>query len=114
MQRQTKAAADAQGKATELSGQLDAERRLSARALAQVETLNQQIAALRRQLSALEQALDAGEKKDKDSQSRIADLGQRLNAALAQRVTAPPPGATPVSTGLFTIRNNTEAITRPR
>jgi chemotaxis protein MotB len=77
---------DAQGKATELSGQLDAERRLSARALAQVEVLNQQIAALRRQLSALEEALDASEKKDKESQSRIADLGQRLNVALAQRV----------------------------
>ena len=37
-----------EGKAAELSGQLDAERRLSARALAQVEVLNQQIAALRR------------------------------------------------------------------
>src|SRR4029077_8774668 len=76
---------DAQGKA-ELSGQLDAERRITARALAQVEVLNQQIAALRRQLSALEEALDASEKKDKDSQARIADLGQRLNVALAQRV----------------------------
>src|SRR2546430_4519879 len=74
------------GKAAELSGQLDAERRLSARALAQVEVLNQQIAALRRQLSALEEALDASEKRDKESQSRIADLGQRLNVALAQRV----------------------------
>src|ERR1700754_2437397 len=79
-------AADAQGKAAELSGQLDTEKRLTARALAQVEVLNQQIAALRRQLSALEEALDATEKKDKDSQARIADLGQRLNVALAQRV----------------------------
>jgi chemotaxis protein MotB len=79
-------AADAQGKANELSGQLDSEKRLTARALAQVEVLNQQIAALRRQLSALEEALDATEKKDKDSQARIADLGQRLNVALAQRV----------------------------
>ena len=48
--------------------------------------LNQQIAALRRQLSALENALDASEKRDKDSQGRIADLGSRLNVALAQRV----------------------------
>src|ERR1700751_1688286 len=78
--------AGAQGKAAELSGQLDAERRLSSRALAQVEGLNQQIAALRRQLAALEEALDASEKRDKESQSRIADLGQRLNVALAQRV----------------------------
>ena len=79
-------AADAQSKANELSGLLDSEKRLTARALAQVEVLNQQIAALRRQLSALEEALDATEKKDKDSQARIADLGQRLNVALAQRV----------------------------
>jgi chemotaxis protein MotB len=76
----------AQGKAAELSGQLDAEKRLSTRALAQVEVLNQQIAALRRQLTALENALDASEKKDRESQTRIADLGQRLNVALAQRV----------------------------
>jgi chemotaxis protein MotB len=79
-------AADAQGKATELSGQLEAERRLTGRALAQVEVLNQQIAQLRRQLAALEAALEASESKDKDSQARIADLGQRLNVALAQRV----------------------------
>jgi len=79
-------AASAQGKINEMSSQLDAEKRLSARALAQVEVLNQQIAALRRQLTALEDALDATEKRDKESQARIADLGQRLNVALAQRV----------------------------
>jgi chemotaxis protein MotB len=79
-------AADAQGKAAELTGQLEAERRLTTRALAQVEVLNQQIAALRRQLAALESALEASESKDKESQARIADLGQRLNVALAQRV----------------------------
>jgi chemotaxis protein MotB len=79
-------ATDAQGRVTELSGQLDAEKRLTARALAQVEVLNQQIAALRRQLAAIEVALEATEKRDKDSQARIADLGQRLNLALAQRV----------------------------
>jgi len=79
-------AADAQGKAAELGTQLDAEKRITARTLAQIEVLNQQIAALRRQLGALEQALEASERKDKESQSRIADLGQRLNVALAQRV----------------------------
>jgi chemotaxis protein MotB len=76
----------AQGKVSELTGQLEGEKRISARALAQVEVLNQQIAALRRQLAALEQTLDAAEKKDKDSQSRITELGQRLNLALAERV----------------------------
>jgi chemotaxis protein MotB len=65
---------------------LDAEKRISARAQAQVEILNQQIAALRRQLAALEEALEASEKRDRESQTRIADLGSRLNVALAQKV----------------------------
>jgi chemotaxis protein MotB len=76
----------AEGRVSELSGQLEGEKKLSARALAQVEVLNQQIAALRRQLAALEQTLDASEKKDKESQSRITELGQRLNLELANRV----------------------------
>jgi chemotaxis protein MotB len=79
-------AAEAQGKVSELTSQVDAEKRLTARALAQVEVLNQQIAALRRQLAALEEALDATEKKDKESQAQITRLGERLNLALAQRV----------------------------
>ncbi|HEU5273412.1 MAG TPA: peptidoglycan -binding protein [Xanthobacteraceae bacterium] len=79
-------AAAAQSKASALSNQLDSEKRLSSRALAQVEVLNQQIDALRRQLGALQNALDASEKKGQQSQEKIADLGQRLNVALAQRV----------------------------
>ena len=79
-------AAEAQGKVTALSTQLESERRLAARALAQIEVLNQQIAALRRQLGALQEALDVSDKKDKEAQGQIADLGQRLNLALAQRV----------------------------
>jgi chemotaxis protein MotB len=79
-------AGDAQGKVNELSSALDAQKSISSRALAQVEVLNQQIAALRRQLAALQDALDAQTQKDKDAQIQIADLGQRLNLALAQRV----------------------------
>ena len=41
---------------------------------------------MRRQLAALEEALSASENRDKESQARIADLGSRLNVALAQRV----------------------------
>jgi chemotaxis protein MotB len=74
------------GKANELAGQLDAQKSVASRALAQVELLNQQIAALRRQLAALENALEASEVKDKESQARLSDLGARLNLALAQRV----------------------------
>jgi chemotaxis protein MotB len=77
---------DAQGKVAALSGALDAEKRISGRALAQIEVLNQQIAALRRQLAALQDVLDASAQKDKEAQIQISDLGQRLNVALAQRV----------------------------
>src|SRR5690606_24678763 len=69
-----------------LNADLAAERTLSQQALAQVEILNQQIAALRRQIAALEDALEASEARDRESQARIADLGSRLNIALAQRV----------------------------
>jgi len=69
-----------------LSTELDEERQLSRRALSQVELLNQQISALRRQIAALEDALDASENRDRESQTRIANLGKRLNVALAQRV----------------------------
>lgn len=65
---------------------LEAEKQLSARAQSTVDLVNQQILAMRRQLAALEEALGASEAKDKDSQARIAELGSRLNVALAQRV----------------------------
>lgn len=85
-----KGAAEGAGAATVRAGALAAEaevqKNAALRALAQVETLNQQILALRRQLQALEQALNAQEAKDKDAQARISDLGTRLNVALAQRV----------------------------
>ena len=64
----------------------DQQRQISAQALAQVDVLNQQIAALRKQLAAIEDALAASESANKESQSKIADLGQRLNVALAQKV----------------------------
>ncbi len=80
------ARATATSRANELGKSLDSEKQISARALAQVEVLSQQISALRRQLAALEAALDTSEKRDKESQGKIADLGQRLNLALAQRV----------------------------
>ncbi len=66
--------------------QLDDQKSLTAEALAQVELLNQQILALRKQITALENSLGDSDKRDKQSQSQIADLGQRLNVALAKRV----------------------------
>ncbi len=69
-----------------LNEQLAEEQQLSRRARSQVELLNQQISALRRQIGALEDALDASEGRDRESKTKIADLGKRLNVALAQRV----------------------------
>ena len=75
-----------QAQARELNTQLETERQTTGRALSQVEILNQQILAMRRQLAALEEALSASENRDRESQARVADLGSRLNVALAQRV----------------------------
>lgn len=69
-----------------LTEQLDAEKQVSERAMSQIELLNQQIAALRAQIAAVEEALQASEARDQSSQAKIADLGRRLNVALAQRV----------------------------
>ena len=80
------AAADAAGRAAAAQGALEQQKEISARALAQVDVLNQQIAALRKQLAAIEDALAASEAANKESQSKIADLGARLNVALAQKV----------------------------
>lgn len=76
----------AQARIGSLTDSLDAEKKISARAMSQVELLNQQIAALRSQIAAVEQALQAAEAKDQASRTKIADLGHRLNIALAQRV----------------------------
>jgi chemotaxis protein MotB len=76
----------AEAKATQLGGELDQQKQITNDALAKVEILNQQLAALRLQIASLQEALDASEAKDKDSQTRIADLGQRLNVALAKKV----------------------------
>jgi chemotaxis protein MotB len=86
LEGQSTAATSASGRITSLETDLAAEKQISSRALSQVELLNQQIAALRRQIAALESALDVSEQRDKESQTKIADLGKRLNVALAQRV----------------------------
>ena len=69
-----------------LQTELDKERALSSEALSQVELLNQQIAAMRRQLAQLNSILTDAETRNKSSEAQIADLGKRLNSALAQRV----------------------------
>jgi chemotaxis protein MotB len=53
---------------------------------AEVALLNQQLLAMRDQLAQISAALDASEKKSKDQQVQIAELGSKLNAALASKV----------------------------
>ena len=65
---------------------LSEEQKISQVARAQVALLNRQLAALRRQIATLNDALEASETKDKEAQVKIANLGQRLNAALASKL----------------------------
>ena len=76
----------AESKLNEVSSQLEGEKENVSKAFGQIDLLNQQIAALREQLAALGAALDVSEKKNKDSEERVNELGQRLNVALAQHV----------------------------
>jgi chemotaxis protein MotB len=69
-----------------LAAQLADEKRSSADATAQVERLTAQIAELRTQLAQIAAALDASEAKGRADQVVIADLGKRLDAALAEKV----------------------------
>ncbi|MEE8370833.1 MAG: peptidoglycan -binding protein [Sphingomonadales bacterium] len=66
--------------------ELEAERQLTASARAQVDRLNQNILALRQQLARIEAVLQASELRDKEQGAVIADLGRRLNVALAGKV----------------------------
>lgn len=77
---------DKDAQISSLNDELLNEKEISSEAAAQLALLNQQMAALRTQIAALEQALGASESRDSESRTRIADLGRRLNLALAQRV----------------------------
>jgi chemotaxis protein MotB len=65
---------------------LATEQTLSREALNQVELLNRQVNALRVQLAALEQTLELERDRIEEQQVTIADLGSKLNMALASRV----------------------------
>jgi chemotaxis protein MotB len=62
------------------------ERQISSQAQAQVALLNRQTAELREQLRRIEALLADSERKTAESQAQVADLGRRLNLALAGRV----------------------------
>ncbi len=65
---------------------IESQRELSDEAQAQVQLLNRQILALRQQLADLATALEVAETADKEKEVQIADLGRRLNVALASKV----------------------------
>ncbi|MBE7212863.1 MAG: peptidoglycan -binding protein, partial [Gluconacetobacter diazotrophicus] len=60
--------------------------KLSADKVAQVSLLNQQLAQLQQQLAAIAQALDVSKAAVGERDAKIADLGTKLNLALADKV----------------------------
>ncbi|WP_413203939.1 peptidoglycan -binding protein [Rhodospirillum sp. A1_3_36] len=73
-------------KLAEKEGQIADERKISDEARAHAALLNAQLEQLRNQLAALQDALDASEARAAEQDVTIADLGKRLNAALAEKV----------------------------
>lgn len=66
--------------------ELRRERDISARARAEIVDLQASLVSLRQQLARLEAALTASERRDREQQASIVDLGRRLNVALAGKV----------------------------
>jgi chemotaxis protein MotB len=69
-----------------VQAQLADETKLGDSARAQVALLNQQIDQLKSQLSSIAASLDVQQKQGKDKDVEIANLGQKLNVALAAKV----------------------------
>ena len=66
--------------------QLITEKKLSQTARSQIALLNKQVTALRKQILQIANTLEASEKIAKQRRVKIANLGKRLNAALASKV----------------------------
>ena len=87
LRRELEAKLNEQSTAVEKGKQaLSEERKLTEDAQARADLLTRQINALQQQLAALNEILGASEKKAQEQQVQIADLGRRLNMALASRV----------------------------
>ncbi|HEX6012667.1 MAG TPA: peptidoglycan -binding protein [Geminicoccaceae bacterium] len=72
--------------ASELEGRLSGETTAKDQAVEQVRILTEQIAALSQQLAGLDRALDLKQSEIDEQNAQIANLGQRLNLALASKV----------------------------
>jgi len=73
-------------RAEEAEKALAGEQQTSTAARTQVEQLTASVAALREQLAQIAAALELSDTKVKDQQTQLADLGRRLNLALASKV----------------------------
>jgi chemotaxis protein MotB len=69
-----------------VQAQLGDEKKLGDSARAQIALLNQQIDQLKGQLSSIASSLDVTQQLSKEKDVQIADLGQKLNLALAAKV----------------------------
>ena len=69
-----------------VQAQLTDEKKLGDSARAQIALLNQQIDQLKTQLAAIAASLEIQQQANKDKDAQIANLGQKLNVALAAKV----------------------------
>jgi chemotaxis protein MotB len=69
-----------------VQAQLGDEKKLGDSARAQIALLNQQIDQLKSQLSSIAASLELKQQQSKDKDAQIANLGQKLNTALAAKV----------------------------
>jgi chemotaxis protein MotB len=69
-----------------VEAQLSDEKRLGDSARAQIALLNRQVDELKAQLSSVAKALDLTQTQGREKDTQIANLGQKLNAALAAKV----------------------------
>jgi chemotaxis protein MotB len=69
-----------------VEAQLGDEKKLGDSARAQIALLNQQIDQLKTQLASIASSLDLTQQQNQDKDVQIANLGQKLNAALAAKV----------------------------
>jgi chemotaxis protein MotB len=75
-----------QGERKQLQGELESSRARTQQAQAASEDLGRQLAELNAQIARLSSALEVSEASLKDKTLEVADLGQRLNAALVDKV----------------------------
>jgi chemotaxis protein MotB len=82
----TEKAEASESEAAQLRSRVDITATLAAVERERVDLLNQQVAALREQLALISAALELSEARGKEQKVEIAELGKRLNIALARKV----------------------------